>query len=126
MSIKDWTTDAEAKALKATLASGGPDAVEKAMGKISKGYLAFIGSLGWPINVARTYPAANGGHLQKAGVGNLRHLCEFRGESSAGSDRFGELHRIVVRQQVAEAIDRAPQPPAIARQLRAACLGYSL
>ena len=61
MSIKGWTTDAEAKALKATLASGGPDAVDKAMRKINKGYLAFLGSLGWPINVARTYPAANGG-----------------------------------------------------------------
>lgn len=61
VSIKDWTTDEEAKALKATLASGGPGAAEKAMEKISKGYLAFVGSLGWPINVARTYPTANGG-----------------------------------------------------------------
>jgi hypothetical protein len=61
VSIKGWTTDAEAKELKATLASGGPEAARKAMAKISKGYLAFVGSMGWPINVARTYPAANGG-----------------------------------------------------------------
>lgn len=61
VSISGWTTDEEAKALKATLASGGPAAAEKAMEKISKGYLAFVGSMGWPINVARTYPTANGG-----------------------------------------------------------------
>jgi hypothetical protein len=61
MSIKGWTTDAEAKALKATLASGGPDAAQKALEKISQGYISFVSSLGWPINVARAYPAANGG-----------------------------------------------------------------
>jgi hypothetical protein len=61
ISIKGWTTDQEVKALNATLASGGPEAAEKAMEKISKGYLAFVGSLGWPINVARTFPTANGG-----------------------------------------------------------------
>lgn len=58
--IKDWTTDQEAAALKTALASG-PDAAEKAMRKIDKGYLSFVGSLGWQVNVAKTYPTANGG-----------------------------------------------------------------
>ena len=31
------------------------------MEKINKGYLAFVGSLGWRVNVAKTYPAAGGG-----------------------------------------------------------------
>ncbi len=61
VSIKSWTSDDEAKALKATLASGGPDAAEKAIGKLNKGYFSFIGSMGWSINAARSYPIANGG-----------------------------------------------------------------
>jgi len=61
ISVKGWTSDAEAKSLKATLASGGPDAAKKAIEKLDLGYISLVGSLGWPINVAKAYPGANGG-----------------------------------------------------------------
>jgi hypothetical protein len=61
MSIKGWTSEAEAKSLKATLESGGPEAAQKALEKLDLGYISLVGSLGWPINAARAYPMANGG-----------------------------------------------------------------
>jgi len=61
LTIRDWTPDAEAKALGATLKTGGVDAAKKAIEKMNMGYIAMVGTFGWPVNVARTYPGPNGG-----------------------------------------------------------------
>ena len=61
VTIRKWTSDAEAKALGTTLKTQGVDATKKAIEKLNLGYIAVVGSFGWPINVARTYPGPNGG-----------------------------------------------------------------
>lgn len=61
LTIRSWTSAADAKALGATLKTGGVDAAKKAIEKLNRGYIAVVGSFGWPINVALTYPGANGG-----------------------------------------------------------------
>jgi hypothetical protein len=60
VSVRDWTSDAETKALRASLGQG-VAAAKQALWKQDLGYLAISGSLGWPINFAKTYPGANGG-----------------------------------------------------------------
>jgi hypothetical protein len=61
VTIRSWTSDADAKALGATLKTQGVDATKKAIEKLNLGYIAVVGSFGWPINVAKTYPGPNGG-----------------------------------------------------------------
>ncbi len=58
--INDWTTDAEAHQLLAAFKSGGNNALRDAMLKGSSGYVSVTGSLGWPMNVARTYSNGSG------------------------------------------------------------------
>ncbi len=61
VTIRNWTSDAEAKALGTTLKTQGVDATKKAIEKLNLGYIAVVGSFGWPINVAKSYPGPNGG-----------------------------------------------------------------
>ncbi len=60
VSVREFTSDAETKALRAALGQG-VTAAKQALWKQDIGYFAIAGSLGWPINFARTFPAANGG-----------------------------------------------------------------
>ena len=53
--VNDWTSDADAQKLLAAFKSGGNTALRDAMLKMNSGYVSVTGSLGWPMNVARTY-----------------------------------------------------------------------
>jgi hypothetical protein len=72
VSVQNWTTDAEAQTLRAALAAGGQDGLNKAMSKYNLGFIALQGSFGWPVNVARAYPQPNGG--QRIIVGTTRPI----------------------------------------------------
>lgn len=59
VSIHSWTTDQEAQVLRAALKNG-TAATDKSLWKNNKGNISLIGSLGWPIGAARSYPNGTG------------------------------------------------------------------
>ncbi len=60
ISVHNWTTDQEAQAYGAALKSGGNNALRAAMIKASAGYVSVTGSMGWPMNFARSFPNGTG------------------------------------------------------------------
>jgi hypothetical protein len=60
MTINHWTTDLETKKLYETLVEGGNNALLKAMRERTVGYVAYTGTLRWPLNVARMFKLEDG------------------------------------------------------------------
>jgi hypothetical protein len=60
MVINHWTTDLETKKLYETLVEGGNQALLKAMREREVGYVAYTGTLRWPLNVARMFKLDDG------------------------------------------------------------------
>ena len=61
--IDHYTSDQERNKLRSTLATKGPDALRDALWDVESGYLRISGGLGYPIAVARSQPAADGGRV---------------------------------------------------------------
>lgn len=60
MTINHWTTDLETKKLYETLMEGGNKALLKEMRERTVGYVAYTGTLRWPLNVARMFKLEDG------------------------------------------------------------------
>jgi hypothetical protein len=60
MTIDHWTTDLETKKLYETLVDGGSEALLKAMRERTVGYVAYTGTLRWPLNIARMFKLEDG------------------------------------------------------------------
>ncbi len=60
MTINHWTTDLETKKLYETLVEGGSQALLKAMRERTVGYVAYTGTLRWPLNIARMFKLEDG------------------------------------------------------------------
>lgn len=60
MTINHWTTDLETKKLYETLMEGGNKALLKDMRERTVGYVAYTGTLRWPLNVARMFKLEDG------------------------------------------------------------------
>jgi hypothetical protein len=60
ITVERWTTREEAAALRATLESGGQDALLKAMETIEAGYMQVDTSLRWRVRVATTFETEKG------------------------------------------------------------------
>jgi hypothetical protein len=60
MVINHWTTDLETKKLYETLMEGGNKALLKSMREREVGYVAYTGTLRWPLNVARMFKLEDG------------------------------------------------------------------
>jgi len=76
ISVHSWTTDQEAQAFGAAFKSGGNNALRTAMIKASAGYVSVTGSMGWPLNFARSIPNGTGQTIVVAadrplGMGNV-------------------------------------------------------
>jgi hypothetical protein len=60
MVINHWTTDLETKKLYETLMEDGSQALLKAMREREVGYVAYTGTLRWPLNIARMFKLEDG------------------------------------------------------------------
>ncbi len=60
MVINHWTTDLETKNLYETLMKGGNKALLKDMRERTVGYVAYTGTLRWPLNIARMFKLEDG------------------------------------------------------------------
>jgi hypothetical protein len=60
MTINHWTTDLETKKLYETLQGGGTEGFLKAMRERTVGYVAYTGTLRWPLNIARMFKLEDG------------------------------------------------------------------
>lgn len=60
MIINHWTTDLETQKLYETLIEGGSQALLKAMREREVGYVAYTGTLRWPLNLARMFKLDDG------------------------------------------------------------------
>jgi hypothetical protein len=61
--VESWSSDEEVARLAGVLKEKGPEALEKELVDLEKGWIRLGTSLGYPIAVARSIPTENGGRL---------------------------------------------------------------
>lgn len=92
MTINHWTTDLETKKLYETLVAEGTDGLLKAMRERTVGYVAYTGTLRWPLNVARMFKLEDGRTLVRLVTNRPIHWWEIAAATPRSRDyEFGYI-----------------------------------
>jgi len=92
--IDHYTSDQERNKLKSKLAAKGPDALRDDLWDLESGYIRIDGGLGYPIAVARSQPAANGGRVIRIMIDRPLSFRELASNARSADYPFSyiELH----------------------------------
>lgn len=92
--VDHYTSDQERDKLRKVLAAKGPDALRDALWDVESGYIRVDGGLGYPIAVARSQPAANGGRVVRIMIDRQLSFRELADKARSADYPFSyiELH----------------------------------